>query len=563
MAPSIMSMNSTTLDLGQVVGDTYRITAQLGAGGMGAVFAADHLRLPGKRVAIKVLHAIFSSGDVLLRFRREAEIASRIGHPNIVEVLDFNTLPNGSPYLVMELLTGESLSARLARGPLPEGTALSITRQIGSALAAAHRMGVVHRDLKPDNIFLCPLDVDGEMRDHVKVLDFGISKIRGSQTVVTQDAAVMGTPNYMSPEQASGKNQEIDARTDVFALGAIVYQMLCGRIAFPGESYPQVIFHVVFEPHPPLGLPAGQVSPRVVAAIDRALAKKAADRFADMAGFILALTGRPLGMASAVNAAVPSVLADLGTLDTAMSSASSPAAADLGTLETAMVSSASSPATADLGTLDTAIVSSAPAPAVAGQLSLPRTEVLPSKAPGAARPNRGSKKLVLAAAGFLACVLGAGFFLLRGKVVAPPIDRPASFQPHVITSAPVAPDAGAVAHPAGVDAALLATERHSEPGAAAAGSRSKHAAKEESLLPAVAAELDAAMASLNEGNVAEAVRKARHSLFEQKTSRAFAILTRAYCATGDLGSAQAALRNVAAAERARVVRACKSSGMEL
>src|ERR1017187_8646922 len=140
-------------------------------------------------------------------------------------------------------------------------------------------MNVVHRDLKPDNIFLCPRDVDGELRDHAKVLDFGISKIRNSQTVVTQDAAIMGTPYYMSPEQATGKNQEIDGRTDIFALGAIVFEMISGITAFPGDSLPQVIYKVVFEPHPSLAQLVPTAGPRLVAAVDRALAKKADERF--------------------------------------------------------------------------------------------------------------------------------------------------------------------------------------------------------------------------------------------------------------------------------------------
>ena len=524
-----MSMNSPTLELGQVIGDTYRITAQLGAGGMGAVFAAEHLRLPGKQVAIKVLHATVSSSELLLRFRREAEIASRIGHPNIVEVLDFNTLPDGSPYLVMELLAGESLSARLRRGPLPEAAALSIARQIGSALAAAHRMGVVHRDLKPDNIFLCPSEVDGELRDQVKVLDFGISKIRGSQTVVTQDAAVMGTPHYMSPEQASGKNQDIDARTDIFALGAIVYEMLSGHLAFPVDSFPQVIYRVVFEPHPSLAPLVSQGSPRVIAAIDRALAKRAADRFADMAEFILALTGRHLGI---------TVSSKEGAL---------PAPAGLGTSDTALAATAS-----------------VPAPGVASLPTLPAgIEVLPTAVAGATLPTRGRKQLVWLAAGFLACALGVGLFLLRGKAENPPSDQGASSRPVVAAVLPASPDAGAAVHPLVFDAAAVAQDARSEPIPVLIAPRGKHVAREESLAPAVAAELDAALAALNQGNAAEAIRKARHSLFEQKTSRAFVILTRAYCKTGDLGAAQASLRNVAASERTQVVRACKAAGMDL
>src|SRR5271165_2228825 len=144
------------LSAGGVVGDTYRITRLLGRGGMGAVWAAEHLRLPGRQVAVKVLLAPgVASGEAFARFRREAEIASRLGHPHIVQVLDFHSLPTGEPYIVLELLQGETLAQRLQRGPLALEEALAIARQVGSALQAAHRAGVVHRDLKPDNVFLC------------------------------------------------------------------------------------------------------------------------------------------------------------------------------------------------------------------------------------------------------------------------------------------------------------------------------------------------------------------------------------------------------------------------
>src|SRR5690606_32082309 len=142
----------SSIDVGSVIADTYWIEALIGRGGMGAVFLASHARLPGKKVAIKLLHAEMHDPEVLARFRREAEIASRLGHPNIVAVHDFNVTPDGTPYLVLEYLHGETLAQRLAPGPLPLEQVLSIVRQVGSALAAAHREGIVHRDLKPQNI---------------------------------------------------------------------------------------------------------------------------------------------------------------------------------------------------------------------------------------------------------------------------------------------------------------------------------------------------------------------------------------------------------------------------
>ncbi|HUH04282.1 MAG TPA: serine/threonine-protein kinase, partial [Kofleriaceae bacterium] len=225
------------LGVGTMLAETYKVTGLLGRGGMGSVWAADHARLPGKKVAIKVLHTEVAADDEsLARFRREAEIASRLGHPNIVDVHDFNILPDGSPYLVLEYLEGEDLAARLLRGPLPLDEVASIVRQVGAALAAAHRENIVHRDLKPQNVFLVPTEADGFVIEQAKVLDFGISKIRGSQTVKTNAATMLGTPQYMAPEQALGQHDNVDARTDVFALGAMVYEMLSGRPAFAGQT---------------------------------------------------------------------------------------------------------------------------------------------------------------------------------------------------------------------------------------------------------------------------------------------------------------------------------------
>ncbi len=288
-----MNAGREVLDVGAVVGETYRIEGLIGRGGMGAVWAAEHLRLPGKHVAVKVLLDAAAGGDEMLqRFRREAEIASRLGHPNIVEVLDFNTLPTGQPYIVLEYLQGETLAGRLAGGRLQLDEALAITRQIGSALQAAHRAGVVHRDLKPDNVFLCTPEED--LPTKVKVLDFGISKIRGSQSLRTQDAVLMGTPQYMSPEQATGRNTAVDARTDVFALGAIVYEMLGGQPAFAGGSLAEVVYRVVHGVPAPLRELAPALPDNVLAAVERALQKDPAARPEDVGAFILELTGRPL-----------------------------------------------------------------------------------------------------------------------------------------------------------------------------------------------------------------------------------------------------------------------------
>src|SRR5262245_61122557 len=274
--------NSTAravIDVGSVIADTYVIEALLGRGGMGAVFLARHRRLDGKRVAIKILHTEIDDADIVARFKREAEIAAKLNHPNIVGVIDYNVAPDGTPYLVLDYLEGETLAQRIARGPISVDQVLSIVRQVGSALAAAHRAGIVHRDLKPQNIFLVPTEVDGRHVEIAKVLDFGISKIRGSQTVKTQESTLLGTPQYMAPEQATGQHSNVDERTDVFALGAIVYEMLVGEPAFSGASIPEVVFKVVYEEPQPLTARATGVPPGIAAAVARAMAKAATDRF--------------------------------------------------------------------------------------------------------------------------------------------------------------------------------------------------------------------------------------------------------------------------------------------
>ncbi|MBJ6764069.1 protein kinase [Myxococcaceae bacterium JPH2] len=289
---------STADDLprGTILRQTYEIESVLGRGGMGTVHLARHLRLPGKQVAIKVLHHAASlPADIPVRFRREAEIASRLAHPNIVEVLDFDTLEDGSPFMVMEYLRGESLSRRMRKQKrIPLHETLALAREMGSALQAAHRAGVVHRDLKPGNVFLIPTEAGGRITEQVKLLDFGISKILDSQTVQTLDAVLMGTPQYMAPEQALGHNSSVDARTDLFAFGCIVYEMLVGRGPFAGDTVAELIYQIVHEPPADLATLAPELPESVVAALLHALQKRPEDRPADASTFIEELTGTPL-----------------------------------------------------------------------------------------------------------------------------------------------------------------------------------------------------------------------------------------------------------------------------
>lgn len=261
---------------------TYEIVGRVGSGGMADVYEARHTRLPG-RFAIKVLTGE-AAPDAAQRdhFRREAEIAARLRHPNIVQVVDFNETPDGVPFLVMELLEGHDLAREIERtGAMDLARTVAIVDQITSALALAHGQGIVHRDLKPQNVFLVP--VVGQSREIVKVLDFGISKSLGDPTR-TGDSLV-GTPRYMAPEQARGLAADVDGRSDQFALGAIAYELLTGRPAFAATDIPATLYKVVNEEPPTLASVVPGVDARAAAAIGRALSKDRTRRFLSVLDF--------------------------------------------------------------------------------------------------------------------------------------------------------------------------------------------------------------------------------------------------------------------------------------
>jgi len=279
---------------------------------MGAVYEGKHPVIE-KRVAIKVLKPERSvDPELVQRFLNEARATSAIRHPNIVEVMDLGTLPSGAPYLVMELLEGETLGDRLDRvGKLDLSVALDFARQTASALQAAHVRGIVHRDLKPDNVFLVP-DPRLPDRELVKVLDFGIAKLRGEWAAAPVDSmagavrrewagapadtlagAVLGTPSYMSPEQCKGVPEQLDHRTDIYALGVMLYEMVCGAPPFVADELADTMtMHMSMPPPPPSSLGA-EVPEEVERAILRALAKRPEDRFASMAELRAALEPAP------------------------------------------------------------------------------------------------------------------------------------------------------------------------------------------------------------------------------------------------------------------------------
>jgi serine/threonine-protein kinase len=281
-ASSVLELRRAGEDLsGQTLG-TYRLQARIGAGAMGEVYAAHDAKL-NRRVAVKLIAKdLADSGDRLQRFRQEALAASSLNHPNIVVVHDFGGL-DGRPFIVTELVEGVTLRERLREGPVPIRHAIEIGLQVTSALAAAHARGLVHRDIKPENVMLRP---DG----FVKVLDFGLAKLARAEparvdgaasTLLTQPGHAAGTPAYMSPEQA--RAEPVDARTDVFSVGAVLYELVTGRMAFSGES-PAVIFAGILGGTPPA--PTGlnpNVPPELERLITNALEKDRERRYQSIA----------------------------------------------------------------------------------------------------------------------------------------------------------------------------------------------------------------------------------------------------------------------------------------
>jgi len=262
----------------------YKSIALLGEGGMGAVYLAEHPGI-GRRVAVKVLHKNYTRDEHLLaRFLNEARAANAIRHPNIIEILDSGMLADGTPFLVMELLEGESLGTRLrGGGALPIATAVDFAYQTASALGAAHAKGIVHRDLKPDNLFIVR-DPHDQTRDRIKVLDFGIAKLQqGSvaDSVKTRTGTLMGTPIYMSPEQCRG-TRTVDHRSDIYSLGVIFYEMLVGQPPFVSEGFGELVnMHLNVPP-----ASARSKRPEIPLAVDalvlKMLAKNPEDRYAEM-----------------------------------------------------------------------------------------------------------------------------------------------------------------------------------------------------------------------------------------------------------------------------------------
>jgi eukaryotic-like serine/threonine-protein kinase len=303
--------------LGATVAGRYKVIKLLGEGGMGQVYLAEHSAIE-KRIALKVLRAEYAhKGEIVTRFQQEAISASRIKHPNVLDVFDFGQLENGCFYLAMEFLDGNDLADELQRSRvLTAPRALPIAMQICRALAAAHAKGVVHRDMKPENVFL-QRTADGE--EIVKIVDFGIAQLKpsneeaakvSSHRRLTRTGMIFGTPEYMAPEQASGKHA--DLRCDIYAVGIILYELFTGAVPFTGETFLGVLTKHLNEMPPAMRAvyPDLQISPELEGVVQRALAKDPTHRFQTMTELAQALASTPEGQYAGVRGPYSQVAGD-------------------------------------------------------------------------------------------------------------------------------------------------------------------------------------------------------------------------------------------------------------
>lgn len=307
--------------VGRSVAGRYRIERRIGVGGMGVVYRATGR--DGEPVAIKTLPSrLADAEDLARRFRREARVASLLRGPHVVEVRDAGELPDGTLYYAMELVDGTPLSRLLARGPLPVRSALLLLGQLADALAEAHGLGLVHRDLKPDNLLV----VTGAGGLCLKVLDFGIVKVLDpalGTMGATQDGKIFGTPEYMSPEQARGA-ASVDHRTDIYSAGVCAFAMLTGRLPFEGETPQQAMLARMAHDAPLLSAVLGPdaVPPVVEAMVARMLARRPEDRYPDVAtlrvdlAHVLGLAGPVVAPGAPAGEPAQAAVADTVALDT-------------------------------------------------------------------------------------------------------------------------------------------------------------------------------------------------------------------------------------------------------
>jgi serine/threonine protein kinase len=408
---------------GGLIGGKYRVERLIACGGMGAVYEATH-KVSGKRVAVKwMLPTLGQIKGARERFIREACATARIAHPNVVDIYDVGS-ESGSVYLVMEYLRGETLAQRMARGALSVHEAIALLLPALRGVAAAHAHAVIHRDLKPDNIFLCCNEEGEELEP--KVLDFGISKITTDEVrdlAITHSGAVLGTPYYMSPEQVRGA-REVDARTDVYAFGVMLFEALTGQWPFDAETYNELIVKIATEPTPRASDRNPDLHPEIVAVIERAMAREPEARFPNIESLALALEPFAGGVRFRVTRA---------SVDSSLS------AGDF-TSSRVNAMSRSGPSPLDIRTLDSNTIQPTPLQVA---------------------PQRPRARMIVAAVALVLCA-GLGVLVLRGRRAESASTARAGSQPTAANLA--APPAVAAKAPApGVETSLSAIQAVSAP----------------------------------------------------------------------------------------------------
>ncbi len=505
--------------VGKVLKGQYRIDAQLGQGAMGIVFRGVQLGL-GKTVAIKMIRAdILVTKDSHDRFQREAQVLSKLLHPGIAQVLDFG-IDEGTPFLVMEFVDGKELTEVMTlEGPMAPSRAIAIVRQLAAALEEAHRNGIVHRDIKPQNIRLQRYSPTGPI--YLKVLDFGIAKQLGDENgaSLTATGAVIGTPAYMAPEQAGGV--KVDARADQYAVGIVLYELLTGTVPFTSETVTGVLVSHLTKPPPPLPKEVPEPLQRIVM---RLLEKEASQRYSDIGSVERALAdceaycrdARPLAKGTIRPTVAGALSVGAGNKRSLFSV--------LGiTMFAAVVVSGTVIGSAKLRSHPPAV----PIVTATHQTQVPTTDEANQPVPGPTSPVVEKPGGAGSPGPALAIVTSQGTTPTTSSVKPGTSEKPVAVSATGTGSRPHAGKATAVSEP-----------------------------------PAIKEQLDRVEKLLHDGDFPKAIELANQTTFTQPTVRAYRQMTYAHCKMGSF-SAQGTFHRVAAADRKKLVALCRENGVTL